>query len=215
MPTGMSPVLWSWCSCRGAVPGRFGSRRAGSQPEPLTLPAESTNTSELRICRMNKESGPCTGGEELYLLCDKVQKGTGGQTGSPAIPRASLGAPGEKAGWGRRRMWNAGAAGRFWEWVQMGLGGGNCHLLRAPKHLWVLEGEPGVLEEGGEGVLQPPNPSAVGEGLPGWGGGGGTTPSTKERSPSHDGGTLGACGRCGGQEEGTWVQEKGDFTVLE
>ncbi|XP_025906088.1 transcription factor RelB homolog, partial [Nothoprocta perdicaria] len=34
----------------------------------------STNTSELRICRMNKESGPCTGGEELYLLCDKVQK---------------------------------------------------------------------------------------------------------------------------------------------
>ncbi|KAM7026350.1 transcription factor RelB [Acridotheres tristis] len=35
---------------------------------------KSTNTSELRICRMNKESGPCTGGEELYLLCDKVQK---------------------------------------------------------------------------------------------------------------------------------------------
>lgn len=38
---------------------------------------ESTNTSELRICRINKESGPCTGGEELYLLCDKVQKGEG------------------------------------------------------------------------------------------------------------------------------------------
>ncbi|KAM6289233.1 transcription factor RelB [Aegotheles albertisi] len=35
---------------------------------------KSTNTSELRICRMNKGSGPCTGGEELYLLCDKVQK---------------------------------------------------------------------------------------------------------------------------------------------
>ncbi|XP_037057560.1 transcription factor RelB isoform X4 [Peromyscus leucopus] len=35
---------------------------------------KSTNTSELRICRINKESGPCTGGEELYLLCDKVQK---------------------------------------------------------------------------------------------------------------------------------------------
>nr|4JHB_A Chain A, Transcription factor RelB [Mus musculus] len=32
------------------------------------------NTSELRICRINKESGPCTGGEELFLLCDKVQK---------------------------------------------------------------------------------------------------------------------------------------------
>uniref|UniRef100_A0A6I8NPQ8 Transcription factor RelB n=1 Tax=Ornithorhynchus anatinus TaxID=9258 RepID=A0A6I8NPQ8_ORNAN len=35
---------------------------------------KSTNTSELRICRLNKDSGPCTGGEELYLLCDKVQK---------------------------------------------------------------------------------------------------------------------------------------------
>lgn len=41
---------------------------------------ESTNTSELRICRINKESGPCTGGEELYLLCDKVQKGEGSGT---------------------------------------------------------------------------------------------------------------------------------------
>uniref|UniRef100_A0A8V5GZF9 Uncharacterized protein n=1 Tax=Melopsittacus undulatus TaxID=13146 RepID=A0A8V5GZF9_MELUD len=44
--------------------------------EPI-FDKKSTNTSELRICRMNKESGPCTGGEELYLLCDKVQKGTG------------------------------------------------------------------------------------------------------------------------------------------
>uniref|UniRef100_A0A8D0H4G1 RELB proto-onco, NF-kB subunit n=1 Tax=Sphenodon punctatus TaxID=8508 RepID=A0A8D0H4G1_SPHPU len=35
---------------------------------------KSTNTSELKICRMNKEYGSCTGGEELYLLCDKVQK---------------------------------------------------------------------------------------------------------------------------------------------
>ena len=61
---------------------------------------ESTNTSELRICRINKESGPCTGGEELYLLCDKVQKGEGpgaasgrsgvcqqGQLGSPEDER--------------------------------------------------------------------------------------------------------------------------------
>ncbi|XP_061453741.1 transcription factor RelB [Rhineura floridana] len=35
---------------------------------------KSTNTSELKIYRMNKEYGSCTGGEELYLLCDKVQK---------------------------------------------------------------------------------------------------------------------------------------------
>ncbi|KAM6307780.1 LOW QUALITY PROTEIN: transcription factor RelB homolog [Podargus strigoides] len=41
--------------------------------EPI-FDKKSTTTSELRICRMNKESGPCTGGEELYLLCDKVQK---------------------------------------------------------------------------------------------------------------------------------------------
>ncbi|EMP26183.1 Transcription factor RelB [Chelonia mydas] len=41
--------------------------------EPI-FDKKSTNTSELRICRMNKEYGPCTGGEELYLLCDKVQK---------------------------------------------------------------------------------------------------------------------------------------------
>ncbi|XP_066495131.1 transcription factor RelB [Tiliqua scincoides] len=35
---------------------------------------KSTNTSELKIYRMNKEYGSCSGGEELYLLCDKVQK---------------------------------------------------------------------------------------------------------------------------------------------
>ncbi|XP_030073355.1 transcription factor RelB isoform X2 [Microcaecilia unicolor] len=35
---------------------------------------KSTNTSELKICRMNKETGQCGGGEEVYLLCDKVQK---------------------------------------------------------------------------------------------------------------------------------------------
>ncbi|XP_062920909.1 transcription factor RelB-like isoform X1 [Mobula hypostoma] len=35
---------------------------------------KATNTSELRICRLNKDSGVCSGGEELFLLCDKVQK---------------------------------------------------------------------------------------------------------------------------------------------
>ncbi|XP_055519561.1 transcription factor RelB-like [Leucoraja erinacea] len=35
---------------------------------------KATNTSELRICRLNKDCGVCTGGEELFLLCDKVQK---------------------------------------------------------------------------------------------------------------------------------------------
>ncbi|NP_001079335.1 transcription factor RelB homolog [Xenopus laevis] len=35
---------------------------------------KSTNTSELKISRMNKEYGRCEGGEEVYILCDKVQK---------------------------------------------------------------------------------------------------------------------------------------------
>lgn len=35
---------------------------------------KSTNTSELKICRINKDFGRCEGGEELYILCDKVQK---------------------------------------------------------------------------------------------------------------------------------------------
>ncbi|XP_078388793.1 transcription factor p65-like isoform X1 [Cetorhinus maximus] len=32
------------------------------------------NTAELKICRVNKNSGSCKGGEEIFLLCDKVQK---------------------------------------------------------------------------------------------------------------------------------------------
>ncbi|XP_041107435.1 proto-oncogene c-Rel [Polyodon spathula] len=32
------------------------------------------NTAELRICRVNKNYGGVKGGEEIFLLCDKVQK---------------------------------------------------------------------------------------------------------------------------------------------
>ncbi|XP_055756598.1 transcription factor p65-like [Salvelinus fontinalis] len=32
------------------------------------------NTAELKICRVNRNSGSCMGGDEIYLLCDKVQK---------------------------------------------------------------------------------------------------------------------------------------------
>ncbi|XP_078516834.1 transcription factor p65 isoform X4 [Lissotriton helveticus] len=32
------------------------------------------NTAELKICRVNKNSGSCQGGDEIFLLCDKVQK---------------------------------------------------------------------------------------------------------------------------------------------
>ncbi|MEQ2274268.1 hypothetical protein XENORESO_017477, partial [Xenotaenia resolanae] len=33
------------------------------------------NTAELKICRVNRNSGSCKGGDEIFLLCDKVQKG--------------------------------------------------------------------------------------------------------------------------------------------
>ncbi|KAM3863142.1 proto-oncogene c-Rel [Diretmus argenteus] len=32
------------------------------------------NTAELRICRVNRNSGSVNGGDEVFLLCDKVQK---------------------------------------------------------------------------------------------------------------------------------------------
>nr|WAQ14797.1 REL proto-oncogene NF-kB subunit [Lateolabrax maculatus] len=32
------------------------------------------NTAELRICRVNRNSGSVKGGDEIFLLCDKVQK---------------------------------------------------------------------------------------------------------------------------------------------
>uniref|UniRef100_A0A0F7Z4J7 Transcription factor p65 n=1 Tax=Crotalus adamanteus TaxID=8729 RepID=A0A0F7Z4J7_CROAD len=32
------------------------------------------NTAELKICRVNRNSGTCVGGDEIFLLCDKVQK---------------------------------------------------------------------------------------------------------------------------------------------
>uniref|UniRef100_A0A670Z3U1 RELA proto-onco, NF-kB subunit n=1 Tax=Pseudonaja textilis TaxID=8673 RepID=A0A670Z3U1_PSETE len=32
------------------------------------------NTAELKICRVNRNSGTCLGGDEVFLLCDKVQK---------------------------------------------------------------------------------------------------------------------------------------------
>ncbi|XP_061461692.1 transcription factor p65 isoform X2 [Rhineura floridana] len=32
------------------------------------------NTAELKICRVNRNSGSCLGGNEIFLLCDKVQK---------------------------------------------------------------------------------------------------------------------------------------------
>lgn len=54
---------------------------------------EATTTSQLKISRLNQYRGPCTGKTEIYMLCDKVQKGKLDRTlswrGSP-LTMASL-----------------------------------------------------------------------------------------------------------------------------
>ncbi|KAG8522598.1 Transcription factor p65 [Galemys pyrenaicus] len=59
---------------------------------PLRLPPvlshpifdnRAPNTAELKICRVNRNSGSCAGGDEIFLLCDKVQKGTHRGVGQP------------------------------------------------------------------------------------------------------------------------------------
>lgn len=44
----------------------------------LYLFSEAPNASNLKIVRMDRTAGCVTGGEEVYLLCDKVQKGEAG-----------------------------------------------------------------------------------------------------------------------------------------
>jgi hypothetical protein len=39
---------------------------------------ESPGASNLKISRMDKTAGSVRGGDEVYLLCDKVQKGEAG-----------------------------------------------------------------------------------------------------------------------------------------
>ncbi|KAM4642406.1 transcription factor RelB isoform 2-T2 [Discoglossus pictus] len=60
---------------QASYPGT-GTKRVFTSPilsEPV-YDKKATNTSELRIYRMNREYGRCSGGDELYILCDKVQK---------------------------------------------------------------------------------------------------------------------------------------------
>lgn len=54
----------------------------------LSLPSEAPNASNLKIVRMDRTAGCVSGGEEVYLLCDKVQKGEAGGGGEP--PSGSL-----------------------------------------------------------------------------------------------------------------------------
>lgn len=44
----------------------------------LSPPPEAPNASNLKIVRMDRTAGCVSGGEEVYLLCDKVQKGETG-----------------------------------------------------------------------------------------------------------------------------------------
>lgn len=41
--------------------------------------SEATTTSQLKISQLNQYTGACTGKTEIYMLCDKVQKGTAGR----------------------------------------------------------------------------------------------------------------------------------------
>lgn len=43
----------------------------------IFIHTESPNASNLKISRMDKTSGSVLGGDEIFLLCDKVQKGEG------------------------------------------------------------------------------------------------------------------------------------------
>lgn len=51
------------------------------------FPAESPNASNLKISRMDKTCGTVLGGDEIFLLCDKVQKG---KKRRPLCPSAGL-----------------------------------------------------------------------------------------------------------------------------
>ena len=52
--------------------GCFLRLHARSQPK---LFLEATSSSVLKICRVDKAYGSALGNEEIFLLCDKVQKG--------------------------------------------------------------------------------------------------------------------------------------------
>ena len=41
----------------------------------LSRSTEAPCAALLKICRMDKVGGSCTGNEEVFLLCDKVQRG--------------------------------------------------------------------------------------------------------------------------------------------
>lgn len=66
-----------YCVLRAVSPVRLACE---AEDKPLCLLifllwTEAPNASNLKIVRMDRTAGCVTGGEEIYLLCDKVQKG--------------------------------------------------------------------------------------------------------------------------------------------
>lgn len=75
LPDIKSRQQWSaevWSAGRGLG---VAVRAPAGYPETSDV-SGAPNTAELKICRVNRNSGSCLGGDEIFLLCDKVQKGT-------------------------------------------------------------------------------------------------------------------------------------------
>eukprot|EP00920_Eleutheroschizon_duboscqi_P000886 GHVT01002264.1.p1 GENE.GHVT01002264.1~~GHVT01002264.1.p1 ORF type:complete len:531 (-),score=43.14 GHVT01002264.1:178-1770(-) len=53
--------------------GQFSKRLAPVTTKPV-YNSKSPGAGALKICRMDKHAGCCSGGDEVFLLCDKVQK---------------------------------------------------------------------------------------------------------------------------------------------
>ncbi|CAF87862.1 unnamed protein product, partial [Tetraodon nigroviridis] len=60
--------------CHGNSPGAQRVQELGFRLQGPGSSAGAPNTAELKICRVNRNSGSCKGGDEIFLLCDKVQK---------------------------------------------------------------------------------------------------------------------------------------------
>lgn len=65
-----------WCKCKRLCVVFICVFFVYSRMPFLCCVQGAPNTAELKICRVNSNSGGCKGGDEIFLLCDKVQKGS-------------------------------------------------------------------------------------------------------------------------------------------
>jgi hypothetical protein len=54
---------------------KYGSQKRVIHTWNVVFSTEAPGASTLKICRMDKHAGCCMGGDEVFLLCDRVQKG--------------------------------------------------------------------------------------------------------------------------------------------